>query len=94
MQCVRCIMYNVHKEYLFCTQILFISKYNSLANVQRIDYTQYTIQNKHILYAVCKVFSLLVLAIQYTLYRIHYNRYIVEVLEKIMRRTEMIDRLS
>ena len=92
MQCVRCIMYNVHKEYLFCTQILCISKYNSLANVQRIDYTQYTIQNKDMLYAVYKVFS--VLAIHYTVYRIYYNKYIVEVLEKIMRRTEMIDRLS
>ena len=44
------------------------------------------------LYAVRKVFS--ALAIHYTLYRIHYNKYIVEVLEKIMRRTEMIDRLS
>ena len=68
MQCVRCIMYNVHKEYLFCTQVLCISKYNSLTNVQRIDYTQYTIQNKHMLYAVCncKVFS--VLAIHYTGY--------------------------
>ena len=66
MQCVRCIMYNVHKEYLFCTQILCISKYNSLANVQRIDYTQYTVQNKHMLYAVCKVFS--VLAIHFTVY--------------------------
>ena len=59
-------MYNVHKEYLFCTQILCISKYNLLANVQRIDYTQYTIQNKHTLYAVCTVFS--VLAINYTGY--------------------------
>ena len=70
MQCVRCIMYNIHKEYLFCTQILCISKYNSLANVQRIDYTQYTIQNKHnMLYAVCKVFC--VLAIHYTGYIIN-----------------------
>ena len=38
-----CALYNVHKEYLFCTQVLCISKYNSLANVQRIDYTQYRI---------------------------------------------------
>ena len=66
MQCVRCIMYNVHKEYLFCTKILCISKYNSLANVQRINYTQYKIQNKHMLFAVCKVFS--VVAIHYTGY--------------------------
>ena len=28
-------------------------KYNSLANVQRIDYAQYTIQNTRMLYAVC-----------------------------------------
>ena len=44
------------------------------------------------LYAVCKVFS--VLAIHYTVYRILYNKYIVQVLEKIMKHTEMIDRLS
>ena len=37
------------------------------------------------LYAVCSV-----LAIHYTLYRMHY-KFIVEVLEKIMRRMEMID---
>ena len=64
-----CTLYNVHKEYLFCTQILYISKYNSLANVQRIDYAQYTIQNTHMLYAVCEVFS--VLAIHYTGYIIN-----------------------
>ena len=63
------------------------SKYSSLANVQRIDYIQYTIQNTLMLYAVCSVF-----AIHYA-YRIHY-KYIVEVLEKIMRRMEMIDRPS
>ena len=39
------------------------------------------------LYAVCSV-----LAIHYTLYRMHY-KFIVEVLEKIMRRMEMIDHL-
>ena len=64
-----CTLYNVHKEYSFCTQILYISKYNSLANVQRIDYAQYTIQNTHMLYAVCEVFS--VLAIHYTGYIIN-----------------------
>ena len=61
-----CTLFNVHKEYVFYTQILCISKYNSLATVQRIDYTQYTIQNTHMLYAVCEVFS--VLAIHYTEY--------------------------
>ena len=69
MQCVLCTLYNVHKEYLFCTQISCISKYNSLANVQRIDYAQYTIQNIRMLYAVCKVCS--VLAIHYTGYIIN-----------------------
>ena len=39
-------------------------KYSSLANVQRIDYTQYTIQNTLMLYAVCEVFS--VFAMHYT----------------------------
>ena len=58
-----CTLYNVYKEYLLCTHFLCI---RSIANVQRIDYTQY---------------------------RIHY-KYIAEVLEKIMRRTEMIDRPS
>ena len=47
-------------------------KYNSLANVQRIDYTQYTIQNTLMLYAVCEVFS--VFAIHYTGYIIIYSR--------------------
>ena len=64
-------------------------KHNSLANVQRIDYTQYKIQNTLMLYAMCEVFS--VFAIHYTLYGIHYK---YMVLEKIMRRTEMIDRPS
>ena len=63
-----CILYNVHKEYLFCTQILCISKYISQANVQRIDYTQYTIQNTLILYAMCEVFSV---------FAIHYTGYII-----------------
>ena len=57
-------------------------KYNSLANVQRIDYTQYKIQNILMLYAMCEVFSV---------FAIHYK---YMVLEKIMRRTEMIDRPS
>ena len=54
-----CMLYNVHKEYSLCTHILYISKYNSLADVQRIDYEQYTIQNTHMLYEVCEVFSVL-----------------------------------
>ena len=49
-------------------------KYNSLllANVQRIDehYTQYTIQNTLMLYAVCEVFSV---------FAIHYTGYIVNI---------------
>ena len=45
--------------------------------------TQYRIHIV-ILYAVCEVFGV---------FAIHY-KYIVEVLEKIMRRTDMIDRLS
>ena len=67
MQCVRCIMYikNIYFAHKF-----YISKYNSLANVQRIDYAQYTIQNTHILYAVCEVFSVLA---------IHYTEYIMNV---------------
>ena len=44
-------------------------KYNSLVNVQRIDYTQYEIQNTLMLYAMCEVFS--VLAIHYTGYIIN-----------------------
>ena len=82
-----CTLYDVHKEYLFCAHILFISmyKYNSRAICATYRYRLYTIQNTHMLHAVCEVCS--VFAIHYTLYRIHY-RYIVEV--KIMRRTEMI----
>ena len=82
VQYVHCTLYNVHKEYLFCTRILCISKYNSLAICA--TYRLYTIHNTLVLYAVCSVF-----AIHYTVYRIH--KYIVEVLEKIMRRMEMID---
>ena len=58
------------------------TNYNSLAICA--TYRLYTIHNTLMLYAVCSVF-----AIQYA-YRIHY-KYIVEVLEKIMRRMEMID---
>ena len=63
-------------------------KYNSRAICATYRYRLYTIQNTHMLHAVCEVCSVFV--IHYTLYRIH-DRYIVEVLEKIMRRTEMID---
>ena len=58
------------------------TKYNSLAICA--TYRLYTIHNTLMLYAVCSVF-----AIHYS-YRIHY-KYIVEVLEKIMRRMKMID---
>ena len=58
------------------------TKYNSLGICA--TYRLYTIHNTLMLYAVCSVF-----AIHYA-YRIHY-KYIVEVLEKIMRRMEMID---
>ena len=44
-------------------------KYNSLANVQRIDHTQYKIQNTLMMYAMCEVFS--VFAIYYTGYIIN-----------------------
>ena len=45
-------------------------KYNSLANVQRIDYTQYTIQNTLMLHAVCEVFSV---------FAVHYTGYIMNI---------------
>ena len=45
-------------------------KYNSLVNVQRIDYTQYTIQNTLMLYAVCELFSV---------FAIHYTGYIINI---------------
>ena len=61
-----CTLYNVHKEYLFCTQILCISKYNSLATVQRIDCTQYTIHICCMLCVKCLVYELY--TIQDTLY--------------------------
>ena len=57
------------------------TKYNSLAICA--TYRLYTIHNTLMLYAVYSV-----LAIHYA-YRIH--KYIVEVLEKIMRRMKMID---
>ena len=61
------------------------TKYNSLAICA--TYRLYTIHNTLMLYAVCSVF-----AIHYA-YRIHY-KYIVEVLDKIVRRMEMIDTRS
>ena len=45
-------------------------KYNSLANVQRIDYTQYKIQNTLMLYAMCEVFSV---------FATHYTGYIINI---------------
>ena len=46
-------------------------KYNSLANMQRsVDYTQYTIQNTLMLYAVCEVFSV---------FAVHYTGYIINI---------------
>ena len=62
-------------------------KYNSRAICATYRYRLYTRQNTHMLYAVCEVCS--VFGIHYTLYRIQY-KYIVKVLEEIMRRTEMI----
>ena len=44
-------------------------KYNSLANVQCIDYAQYRIHIV-ILYAVCEVFSV---------FAIHYTGYIINI---------------
>ena len=58
------------------------TKYNSLALCT--TYRLYTIHNTLMLYAVCSV-----IAIHYA-YRIQY-KYIVEVLEKIMRRMKMTD---
>ena len=64
----KCTLYKVHKEYLFCTHILCISmyKYNSRAICATYRYRFYTIQNTHMLHAVCEVCS--VVAIHYTGY--------------------------
>ena len=75
-----CTLYNVHKNIYFVHTFYL---YQCISITQEL----YTVQNIHMLYAACEVCS--VFAIHYTLYRIHY-KYIVEVLEKIMRRTEMI----
>ena len=75
---VRSIMYI--KNILY-THFMY-TKYNSLAICT--TYRLYTIHNTLMLYAVCSVF-----AIHYA-YRIHY-KYIVEVLEKIIRRMKMTD---
>ena len=50
-----CTLYNVHKEYLLCTHFLCI---RSIANVQRIDYTQYRIHLCRMLCVKCLVYSL------------------------------------
>ena len=77
-----CTLYNVHKNIHF-VHTFYVYQCISITHelyVRRIGID-------YMLYAACEVCS--VFAIHYTLYRIHY-RYIVEVLEKIVRRTEMI----
>ena len=89
LQCVcctyrlQCTLYNVHKAHLFCTQILYLSKYNwlSVCAMYRL-----CIGNRYVAYSVCSVY------IVYSLYSIHY-KYIVEVLGKTIKRTTMIDNL-
>ena len=57
------------KNIYFVHKFMYL-KYNSLANVQRIDYTQYKIQNTLMLYAMCEMFSV---------FAIHYTGYIINI---------------
>ena len=82
MYIVRSIMY-IKNIYFVHAFYVYQSITNSLAICA--TYRLYTIHNTLMLYAVSSVF-----VIHYTVYRIHY-KYIVEVLEKINRRMEMID---
>ena len=73
---VQTTVYNVHKAHLFCTQILYLSKYNCMCNVQ-------TIYRKHVRCILC-------VQCVYSVFDKHY-KYIVEVLGKTIKRTGMID---